>query len=508
MTLRTRLLIGLVAIVVAFGTAAYFVITSQQRYLVSQVDRQLEVSIPGAMRFVNQRPRPVQGIVTGASGIANADQQRPGRDRGDGNGDRDGDRIDDQPADSPFSELFVGLVTRAGVLRPVVNSGLLEGTPNISLGDVQAIVEGTEPKNFTVDGVDTSNRFRVRAMPRPNGTWVVAALPLNRADSAMNRLWLAFSLSAGVLVLVSALVAWWFVRLGLRPIRQMTVAADAVAGGARGHRVEFDDQRTETGRLGHAFNVMLDERQSAEDRLRRFVADASHELRTPITSIRGYVDLYQQGGLREPDRLDDAMRRVGSEAGRMGTLVEDLLLLANLDQGRPLRQEPVDLGEVLNDAAADAIATQPSRSVTLDAPGPGELVVTGDEDRLRQVVAVLVHNALVHTPETAAIELSTRRDGSRAIIEVVDHGQGMSTEEAEHAFERFYRGDPSRARHRGGSGLGLSIAKSIVEAHHGTIALAVAGVHAGSGSGSGSGTNTSTSTGTDTGCRFTITLPC
>jgi two-component system OmpR family sensor kinase len=266
----------------------------------------------------------------------------------------------------------------------------------------------------------------------------------------------------------------------------MTLAADAVTAGARGHRVEFDDTRTETGRLGHAFNVMLDERQGAEDRLRRFVADASHELRTPITSIRGYVDLYQQGGLAENGRLDDAMRRVGQEAGRMGTLVEDLLLLANLDQGRPLAVEPVDLGQVLNDATADALVTQPSRSITLHAPNPGDLVVTGDDHRLRQVVAVLVHNALVHTPETAAIELSVTRAGSTAVLTVTDHGPGMPATEAEHAFERFYRGDPSRSRNRGGSGLGLSIAKSIVEAHHGAITLV---------------------TSPGNGCRFTVTLP-
>ena len=169
----------------------------------------------------------------------------------------------------------------------------------------------------------------------------------------------------------------------------------------------------------------------------------------------------------------------------MGTLVEDLLLLANLDQKRPLAQEPVDLGQVLNDAAADALAMQPTRSVLLDAPAPGELVVTGDDHRLRQVVGVLVHNALVHTPGTVGIALSARRTGSTATVEVVDHGDGMTADEAGHAFERFYRGDPSRSRHSGGSGLGLSIAKSIVEAHHGTITL---------------------DTSPGAGCRFTITL--
>ena len=478
MTLRSRLLIGLVAIFVAFGAAAWVVISQQKSYLIRQVDRQLELVTPGTLRMFNPRQRP-GGPTGGADSIPPVDQVDPGN-------DDDNNPNDDTPQDSPFSELFVGRVTRDGTLRPMLNSGLLEGTPDIGLDEVRRYTSQDDRVLLTVGGSETSNRFRVAVMPRQNGTWVVAALPLNRTDAAINRLFLAFGLAALVLLAVSALVAWWFVRLGLRPIKQMTLAADAVTAGARGRRVEFDDTRTETGRLGHAFNVMLDERQGAEDRLRRFVADASHELRTPITSIRGYVDLYRQGGLADGRRLDDAMRRVGQEASRMGSLVEDLLLLANLDQGRPLAAEPVDLGQVLNDAAADALATQPTRSITLHAPGPGELVVTGDDDRLRQVVAVLVQNALVHTPETAAIELSATRAGSTAVLMVTDRGPGMTAEEAEHAFERFYRGDPSRSRHRGGSGLGLSIAKSIVEAHHGSITLV---------SSPGSG------------CRFTVTLP-
>lgn len=473
MTLRSRLLIGLVAIFVAFGAAAWIVISQQKQYLVRQVDRQLELVTPGTLRMLNPRGRPAadNAVPPDVQGRVDDDDNNPN---------------DDAPQDSPFSELFVGRISPSGALRPLLNSGLLEGAPSIRLSDLPNYQSPDDRVLLTVDGIGTSNRFRVAVIPRQNGTWIVAALPLNRTDAAINRLFLAFGITALVLLAVCALVAWWFVRLGLRPIKQMTVAADAVAGGAKSHRVEFDDQRTETGRLGHAFNVMLDERQAAEDRLRRFVADASHELRTPITSIRGYVDLYQQGGLADDGRLDDAMRRVGQEAGRMGTLVEDLLLLANLDQGRPLAEEPVDLGQVLNDAAADALALQPTRSVALRAPAPGELVVNGDDHRLQQVVSILVHNALVHTPETAALELSATQAGSTAVITIVDHGPGMSPEEAEHAFERFYRGDPSRSRHRGGSGLGLSIAKSIVEAHHGSITLV---------------------TSPGNGCRFTITLP-
>lgn len=477
MSLRSRLLIGLVAIFVAFGVAAWFVISSQQRYLLRQVDRQLGLVTDGTVGSLNVRPRPGNG--TGADGRPS----RPGRP--DNESDIVSD-IEDAPEDSPFSEIYAARLTPAGVLRPIITSGLLSDTPRISLADIRARASNSERVLITVRGVSSSNRFRVAVVPRQNGSWVIVALPLTRTEAAINRLLVAFGIAALVLLAMSALVAWWFVRLGLRPIKEMTLAADAVTAGERGQRVGFDDTRTETGRLGHAFNVMLDERQGAEDRLRRFVADASHELRTPITSIRGYVDLYQQGGLSESDRLDDAMRRVGQEAGRMGTLVEDLLLLANLDQKRPLAQEPVDLGQVLNDAAADALAMQPTRSVLLDAPAPGELVVTGDDHRLRQVVGVLVHNALVHTPGSAGIALSARRIGSSATVEVLDHGDGMTADEAGHAFERFYRGDPSRSRHRGGSGLGLSIAKSIVEAHHGTITL---------------------DTSPGAGCRFTITLP-
>jgi len=451
MSLRSRLLVGLVAIVLTFGVAAGVVATSQHRYLIRQVDRQLEVSAPIANRMASGRPTP-----PGSTG-----------------------------PDSPFSELFVALVSPDGSLGVLVNAGMLSDTPNLTLADVRPSRPGRHDF-FTVKGANTSTRFRVHVSLRTDGTWLVNALPLNRTEAAINRLLWAFGISLLVIVMVCALVAWWFVRLGLRPIRKMTEAADAVTAGSRGERVDFQNPRTETGRLGRAFNVMLDERQASEDRLRQFVADASHELRTPITSIRGYVDLYQQHGLDQPERLADAMRRMGQEAGRMGGLVEDLLLLANLDQGRPLAHDPVDIGQLLIDAGADALATQPGRQIRLDAPPPGSIIVDGDEARLRQVIGILVHNALVHTPDTATISLSAQRSEHTAVVMVSDDGPGMSDEDAARAFERFFRGDPSRSRHRGGSGLGLSIAKSIVEAHHGRITLV---------------------TEPGAGCRFTITLP-
>jgi two-component system OmpR family sensor kinase len=254
--------------------------------------------------------------------------------------------------------------------------------------------------------------------------------------------------------------------------------------GDTGRRVPSYPARTEAAHLANAFNSMLDQKQQADERLRQFVADASHELRTPLTSIRGYADLYNQGGLGDQARLDDAMRRVSSEAQRMGSIVNDLLLLSKLDRGVQMESAPVDLAPILDDAAADARAVQPARTVTVSSERP--LQCTGDNQRLHQVVAALVHNALVHTPADTPVEISGQRNNGAVVIEVVDHGPGMDSETAAHAFERFYRGDPSRTRGTGGSGLGLSIAQRIVEAHGGRIAL---------------------QTSPGQGCRFRIALP-
>ena len=239
--------------------------------------------------------------------------------------------------------------------------------------------------------------------------------------------------------------------------------------------------KTEVGRLGTAFDAMLDrietsfgEQQTAldakaasEERLRRFVADASHELRTPLTAVRGYSDLYRAGGLSDPDELATAMARIGTESRRMGALVDDLLLLARLDQGRPIRQDPVDLSRIATDAVADARALEPRRPIVAGID-PG-VVVAGDEDRLRQVVGNLLANVRVHTAAESPVEVVTRADDGEAELRVVDHGLGIDAEAGSSVFDRFYRADPGRSRDNGGTGLGLSIAAAVTEAHHGRI---------------------------------------
>jgi two-component system OmpR family sensor kinase len=208
--------------------------------------------------------------------------------------------------------------------------------------------------------------------------------------------------------------------------------------------------------------------------MRQFVADASHELRTPLTSIRGFADLYQQGALHDPAGVDRAMSRIGGEASRMGLLVDDLLLLAQLDQQRPLAARPVDLLELVTDAVHDAQATHPGRRVTVEVnAGADPPVITGDEARLRQVVANLMGNALRHTPAEAAVcvRLRTEPDPPAAVLEVADQGPGMSPEAASRVFERFFRTDDARSRDDGGTGLGLAIVASIVHAHSGQVEL-------------------------------------
>lgn len=211
------------------------------------------------------------------------------------------------------------------------------------------------------------------------------------------------------------------------------------------------------------------ERERADARLRQFVADASHELKTPVSTIRGYAELYRSGALDRRTAMDDAMRRTEQESIRMGGLIDDLLDLANLDEGRPLELSPVDLVEVASDACLDASAVQPNRKISVQAAET--VMVRADEAKLRQVAANLLANALTHTPEHSPVEVRVAVRPDAAILEVCDHGPGMSTEAAERAFERFYRADPSRSRRSGGSGLGLAIVQSVVTGHGGKVNL-------------------------------------
>jgi two-component system OmpR family sensor kinase len=431
MTLRTRL--GVVAALVLVVLLAVGVLLPRivRSSLIDQVDHQLDAAIPIALELSRDL------------GTSAADR-RP-------------------PAATRLSELYVARVPsgpRQLVVAPASLSGREPKVPATSF-DFR-----TAPKPTTVGSVNGSGSWRAVLRRLPDGSSLVIALSLDPVAATIQKLLVAMELAAVAVVLAMVAGGWWLLRLGLRPIAEVTGVADAIASGDRSRRVTQGESRTETGRLARAFNVMLDEQQASEEKLRRFVADASHELRTPVAAIGGFTDLWRQGAIHET-QLGDVMRRIGQEATRMRGLVEDLLLLARLDEGRPLAREPVDLAMLASDAVLDASATHPSRNVTVEVSEP--IVVLGDEARLRQVVANLVANALVHTELPAKVTVRAERQGDLAVLSVVDDGTGMNAEDASHAFDRFWRGDPARART--GTGLGLAITRSIAEAHGGHASL-------------------------------------
>ncbi|WP_318014247.1 HAMP domain-containing sensor histidine kinase [Geodermatophilus sp. YIM 151500] len=345
----------------------------------------------------------------------------------------------------------------------------------------------------TVPADDGSTAWRVATAPLPGGITAVAAVDIGPDEKVIGRL-VALQLFVGLLVVgVLGAAGYVLVRNSLRPLGEVERTAAAIAAGDLSQRVPAGDDRTEVGRLSTALNGMLAriersfraQQQSEErarrsaERMRRFVADASHELRTPLTSIRGFAELYRQGAAGGPEDVGRLMQRIEAEGARMGLLVEDLLLLARMDQQRPLRIAPVDLAEVAGDAVHDARAVQPDRPVALQlSDSLTEVpVVLGDEARLRQVVGNLVTNALTHTPPTAPVTVSLDEDPGdpdTVVLRVADEGPGLAPDDATRVFERFYRADTSRTRQAGGTGLGLAIVASLVAAHGGTVDLTTA----------------------------------
>ncbi len=324
---------------------------------------------------------------------------------------------------------------------------------------------------FTVKAATRGGpHYEAAALALPGGTLVtlVARSPSSQTIESLDHVEILVSLLV-VLALIG--LTWWITRAGLRPLEEMAATAGAIADGDLSRRVAYADERSEVGRLGRALNGMLAQieaafrgRTASEARLRHFVADASHELRTPLTSIRGYAELLRKGALESEEDRQSAADRIEREAARMGVLVDDLLLLARLDQGRPLDLAPVDFTELVGEAVQDAAVASPDRPHTFDSPGP--LVVLGDSDRLRQAVGNLLSNARVHTQSGTPVHVGLRADGGRVFLRVEDEGPGLSDDQAERVFDRFYRAPGAPARE--GSGLGLAIVAAIAEAHEGS----------------------------------------
>jgi two-component system, OmpR family, sensor kinase len=331
-----------------------------------------------------------------------------------------------------------------------------------------------------------SGSYRVEASTLPDGTTLVIGQSTAAVAATLQRLLLVeVAVGAAGLVIV-AVVGSGLIGVALRPLRRITATtrriaeSDLTGDAALALRVPAPPTSTEVGQLGQGMNHMLSvidaallERTTAQRQLQQFVADASHELRTPLATIRGYADLFRNGEVTDVRHLADAgvaMRRIAEESNRMGVLVDDLLLLARLDEGRALQREEVDLALLAADAASDHRVVDPTRPVLLDIP-PHPVPVIGDQARLHQILANLLGNVRSHTPPGTTVTIAVRAADGRVALDVCDDGPGIPAAEVPRVFDRFYRADPSRARASGGTGLGLAIVRAIVTAHDGQTML-------------------------------------
>jgi two-component system OmpR family sensor kinase len=373
---------------------------------------------------------------------------------------------------------FIGAASRGEVVTPD-NLRRLSSHAMAVLRQVPA-----DGRSHVVD-LPAVGSFRVRAAGSSTAK-LVAGLSTHRVDEAVSTLVLWEVLLGLSAVVVAVGAGRLLVRRQLRPLREVAATAHEVAAlplatGEIGTTVrvpeQLTDERTEVGAVGAALNTLLahveqalDERHRTEQQVRRFVADASHELRTPLTTIHGYAELTRRNQPADPVQLRDAMTKVESEATRMTRLVEDMLLLARLDAGRPLATDDVDLTRLVLEAVGDARVVDQGHRWRLDLPDE-PVTVTGDEQRLHQVLTNLLNNARRHTPAGTSVTAGVRRTGSQVVLWVEDDGPGLAPDLVDSAFQRFTRGDSARTRESGGAGLGLSLVEAITTAHGGTVGL-------------------------------------
>ncbi|QDZ16967.1 HAMP domain-containing protein [Humibacter ginsenosidimutans] len=464
-TLRTRLVLSVVALVAVLGVVVGLVSALFLRsYLVGQLDRQLE-SVAQRGRLVAVQAIVQQGGIT-AQQLAGSVGRASGL----------------PPA------TVVSVVTTSGEMV----SFSLNDDPNATqhvFTDAENEKIATVPANGEPTDVGLGSAlgdYRFVAVQLPGSAELLVGLPLSNVTATTTQLLTIILFVTLVVVVLAGALGTFIVVLALRPLARVAATATEVS------RLPLDrgevalavrvpekdtDQHTEVGRLGAAFNQMLGHvasaltaRQASENKVRQFVADASHELRTPLASIRGYAELTRRAPEPLPDSASRSLSRIESEADRMTDLVEDLLLLARLDEGRELDHDPVDLSRLVIDVVSDAHAAGRGHTWNVDLP-PEPVAVIGDEKRLHQVFANLLTNARVHTPEGTVVDTALRVDGERAVVTVTDNGPGIPDELQPVLFERFARGDPSRARHTGSTGLGLAIVQAVVRAQGGEVAV-------------------------------------
>jgi two-component system OmpR family sensor kinase len=455
LSLRARLLIGLVALtVIGLSAAAVVTYEEQRSFLLTRVDQEVGDSrIPVSVALDLIHP---QGAETGS-----------------------------QP---PTGGSAPGTFESSGTYAIVLSqSGKVIESRSFTYGETPASPPAV-PRHFPVSKFSShdihlftvnsqagsSVTYRAAAFTLTDGRTLLIAVPLHDVDQTLQRLIDVEALVGGGVILGLLALGWVVIRLGLLPLERMGRVASEIAHGHLEKRVTPANDRTEVGRLGKSLNEMLAQierafadRTRSEDRLRRFLADASHELRTPLASIRGYAELFRLGAAREPAEVERAMERIEAEATRMGGLVESLLLLARLEELPETPLVEVDLTKLAEHAAQDTRAAAPDREVLVQCGG--QVHVLGNPEQLRQVLANLTRNAVVHTPPATTIEILVGQENGQAVVEVRDHGPGLPPAAGDHLFERFWRPEAGRTRGRGGAGLGLAIVKAIVEGHGGEI---------------------------------------
>ena len=457
LSLRARLVLGVIVLAAA-GLAAANVATytSLHSFLIDRTDQALQESRRGYDRFLRH-------------GDCDDRKGGPGGPGGPSRGGKPGDFIQ----------------VRSGGGDIACTSQFLGFDADASPPHLPAVVEALDGvRYFTVSSEDGESRYRVQASSEPrSGATLIVASSLADVDATLRRLLLIELLVTGAVLAGLGALGLWVVRLGLRPLDEIGSTAEAIAAGDLTRRVERAENRTEVGRLGLALNTMLGQIESAftakeasERKLRRFVADASHELRTPLAAVRAYAELFSRGAAGNPDDLERSMKGISRESERMSLLVEDLLLLARLDEGRPLDRVATALDGVVGEAVDAARALDPERPIRTDIE---PALVEGDRDRLRQALDNLLANVRAHTPAGTPVDIRLSRADDVAVLDVADRGPGLTARDRQRVFERFYRADPSRSRASGGVGLGLSIVAAIVSAHGGHVKVA---------SGAGTGT--------------------
>jgi two-component system OmpR family sensor kinase len=463
-SLRNRLTTGvLVLSAIGFIGAGVVVEKSLTSYLIGQIDEQLLSVIGGTSQRVYQ------------AGMVNDDESNPNHSESNESPKKVATTV--TPLNRVPTSISVTLLNRGGAFVAGIGGDLnANKIADFVTGWSPAKIATLGSKPFTLEVPGADFRVVSQVLPSSAGS-VVVAQSLADFDKTTHRINLILLLIGLIILMLIAAAARQVIRISMKPLENVEATAEKIAAGDLSARLENFEPNTEVGRLSSSLNTMLGRieesfavRTESENKLRRFVADASHELRTPLTAIRGFAELYRQGAVPDGAETKELLGRIEKESVRMGALVEDLLLLARLDQSRAIEFNPVDLVHVIEETVASASAAGPKNTITVEMPA--ELFILGDSGRIYQVMTNLLANARVHTPQGTSIHVLARAEEDGAYICVADDGPGLSEDDQQRIFERFFRADPSRQRtgHEG-SGLGLSIVDSVMQAHGGKVGV-------------------------------------